>query len=429
MTALENDMTVDATTFLMDYGPPPWKVVNDVLAEAGIPYFISQPSGNRAETFQAILQHNVTKATVGLDSLSSGERAILFLLPRLWFVDNKLVGLPKLILFDEVDATLHPSLTRLLTSTLKKLTANRNTHVVLVTHSPSTVSLIAQADSDAVFLLSCNVENPPRHSLAKSSSEEAVHQLTDGIISVTNSTTFVITEASTDEIVYRSIFDVLTARDVLPKNPNLVFLRATEQKDDGVGGGNGQVRQWSTKLTEAGLPNFKGLIDLDYGNSAEKPIFVLDRYAIENLLLDPILIFARLVEKRLHTDLLDNDFPDAFIQNHNLSLLNDQDDQALQRIATAVCKRIRAVPDKEGNEMTGNTTIEYLNGKTIEIPDWMLFGRGKCLHENVKAKFDAGREGPRAFSSLRELGDLLTKNIPDFIPRSIVNLFLELQSP
>ena len=98
MTALENDMTVDATTFLMDYGPPPWKVVNDVLAEAGIPYFISQPSGNRAETFQAILQHNVTKATVGLDSLSSGERAILFLLPRLWFVDNKLVGLPKLCL-------------------------------------------------------------------------------------------------------------------------------------------------------------------------------------------------------------------------------------------------------------------------------------------------------------------------------------------
>lgn len=207
-----------------------------------------------------------------------------------------------------------------------------------------------------------------------------------------------------------------------------MFLRASEEKDDGIGGGSGQVRSWAQKLTEAGIPNFKGLIDLDYGNAEAHPIYVLDRYAIENLLLDPILIFARLVEKRLHTDLLNNEFPEVFVNDHNLSLLNNQTNEELQRIANAVCSRVREVFDKAGNTIEGTTQIEYLNGKLIEVPTWFLHGRGKNLHENVIAKFDRGRDGPRAFSNLTDLGEILTKNIPDFIPLSLANLFKALQT-
>ena len=62
------------------------------------------------------------------------------------------------------------------------------------------------------------------------------------------------------------------------------------------------------------------------------------------------------------------------------------------------------------------------------VPTWFQLGRGKDLHDNVKAKFDAGRDGDRAFSNLTDIGDILTKNIPGFIPRSLANLFKDLQS-
>ena len=429
MSVLGKGMTVDVEEFVSEYGPAPWEVVNEVLADADIPYTISQPSGNSAENFEAILTHAMTKAQVGLDALSSGEKAVLFLLPKLWIVENKLVGLPKLILFDEVDATLHPSLTRLLTGTLRKLAAQKNSHVVLVTHSPSTVSLIAREDPGSVFVLNSDGDNPPKHALVKSSSEQAVHELTNGIISVTNSTTFVITEASTDENVYRNLFDALTAKEHLEKNPNLVFLRASETKDDGKGGGKGQVRNWAKKLTEAGLPNFKGLIDLDYRNAARPPIYVLDRYAIENFLLDPLLVFARLLEKRLHTEFLENEFPEVFKTDHNLSQLNSLTESELQEIVDSVCKLIKTVPGEDGQPIEGTTLVEYINGKKTYIPNWLLLGRGKALHDNVKAKFDATRrEGPRAFASLTELGDILSRNIPGFIPRSLVDCFSDLQT-
>jgi len=431
MSGLYGDMNVSAKDFVSDYGRLPWEVVNEVLAEADIPYTINHPGSNSSQNFQAVLTHKVTGAPVGLDSLSSGERAVLFLLPKFWIVDNKLVGLPKLILFDEVDATLHPSLTRLLTGTLRKLAKNKNSHVVLVTHSPSTVSLIAKQDPDAVFILTADNGNPPKHTLVKSTSEQAVHELTDGIISVTSSTTFVITEASTDEFVYRNLFEVLTAKGHLSKSPNIVFLRASSIKDDGNGGGSGQVRLWAEKLSEAGLPNFKGLIDLDYGNVAPPPIYVLDRYAIENFLLDPILIFARLLEKRLHMKFLENKIPEVFITDHNLSQLNALTESELQGIVDCICELIKPVTDKNGDSIEGKDTIEYVNGKKVSVPKWLLLGRGKQLHDNVKAVFDASRREanePRAFGSLIDLSDILTKNIPGFIPRSLVDRFNELQS-
>lgn len=291
------------------------------------------------------------------------------------------------------------------------------------------MSLIAQESPDAIFILNCNEGNPPRHSLSRKTPEYVIHELTDGIISVTSSTTFVITEASTDENAYRTIFETLTSKGILQKNPNLVFLRATEKGNDGYGGGKGQVRNWSEKLTEAGLPNFKGIIDCDYGNTAKPPIYVLDRYAIENLLLDPILIFARLVEKRLHTKLLNNEFPEIFKNNHNISLLNEQKNEDLQRIADAVCSSVREVKDKGGNEIEGITSIKYFNGKQIEVPKWFLYGYGKKLKKNVEARFDRSRRnGDRAFANLDDMTNILTRNIPEFTPCSLIDLFEKLQS-
>ena len=52
------------------------------------------------------------------------------------------VDFPKVLLFDEIDAPLHPSMSRSLLRTIQKtLVEEHGIFVILTTHSPSTVAL------------------------------------------------------------------------------------------------------------------------------------------------------------------------------------------------------------------------------------------------------------------------------------------------
>lgn len=60
MKSLEDGTTVDAEEFLDEYGPLPWKVVDEILEEAGIPYTITSPDTNHLQAFKAVLEHKIT---------------------------------------------------------------------------------------------------------------------------------------------------------------------------------------------------------------------------------------------------------------------------------------------------------------------------------------------------------------------------------
>jgi len=335
----------------------------------------------------------------------------------------------------------HPSLTKLFIQTLSVVKLHSGSYVSLITHSPSTVAIVAQEHPNAVFVVEPDDSNPPVHTVKRTSAELAVHTLTSGLVSVTPGSQIVITEASTDEIVYRDLYSTLIHQNEIPPTPNLVFLRASEKKpdkekktsrqgNDGSGGGKDQVRQWVEKLNEIKLPNFRGLIDLDSGNEAHGPIHVLDRYSIENLLLDPVLIFARILQKQLHLEVFDREkLSSVFLTDFNLTTLDLQTSEEIQAIADLVLGKIRVEEEWKVDGLEERILIEYRNGKSVMVPKWVLFARGKDVLVNVRAAFDQSRSGDRLFSSLQDLGQLLSKNIPGFIPKSFVETMKRLILP
>lgn len=136
--------------FVQKFGPPPWEVMNQILKTiSGLKYQILSPSGlDESELYQLRLISTVDeKITIGFSDLSSGEKTMLALF-GLMFSSSFDGGFPRLMLLDEVDASLHPSMIRSLLTVLKDVLTPNGVKTILVTHSPTTVAL---APEDALF--------------------------------------------------------------------------------------------------------------------------------------------------------------------------------------------------------------------------------------------------------------------------------------
>lgn len=257
----ENNPVLSKDQFDARFGEPPWDFVNRLLAEAHLYFEINRPEGRAERPFEAKLQDKDTQVEVSFQDLSSGEKIIMSFLLCLYNASDSArhVIYPKILLFDEVDAPLHPSMTQDLIRVIDSvLVKDKGIKVILTTHSPATVSF---SPDGSLFRL----EKHPRK-LAPSSRELAIQTLTSGYISVTENTRFVITEAKADRLFYTSINRKLVDRSKLKPTPNLVFLQATDKKDR-TGGGHRQVRDWGEKLPAAGLTQVLGLIDRDVNNT------------------------------------------------------------------------------------------------------------------------------------------------------------------
>ena len=75
----------------------------------------------------------------GLTDLSDGEKAILKL--ALDALDEEISKDIKLVLFDEYDAPLNPSLTEAFYHVIEEFYINKGIQVIIATHSPATISL------------------------------------------------------------------------------------------------------------------------------------------------------------------------------------------------------------------------------------------------------------------------------------------------
>ncbi len=95
--------------------------------------------------FRAEITNRTTGTSYELDSLSSGEK-ILMALCLVSF--NQYLGRrpPKLLLLDELDAVLHPSMVKALVATVKNLFVQQGTKVLMTFHSPMSVAAVGEAD-------------------------------------------------------------------------------------------------------------------------------------------------------------------------------------------------------------------------------------------------------------------------------------------
>lgn len=172
--------------------PPPWETLREILSamrEASgddglFDFDFSDPDGHTLHmgnyeqfSFTAQMTNRTSGAKYELDSLSSGEKVLMALCLASF---NHYLGRrrPKLLLLDELDAVLHPSMVAALVTTLKSQFVAYGTNVLMTSHSAMTVAALDEAD---IFRV---VRKNGAVTVTRATKSEAVTELSEGLATV-----------------------------------------------------------------------------------------------------------------------------------------------------------------------------------------------------------------------------------------------------
>jgi len=208
----------------------PWEFLNEILNEYKLNNFYFDetdipvyPRHGGAFNINLYLRKRETNQKVSIESLSSGEKTPFALAINI-FQETKNGDLPELLLLDEVDASLHPSMCKQLIHVLKKVFVRRGIKVIVVTHSPSTIAHTYDGD---IYVMDKAEE---KHIIQLETKHEALKILTDGFIGIATEDTqleidasieqtplpVLFTEGITDKIILKQAYKKLYPEKNLP---------------------------------------------------------------------------------------------------------------------------------------------------------------------------------------------------------------------
>lgn len=397
-------------------GPAPWDVLNQAFKVAGFPFSVVSPTLTPiADNYKLELATD-TGERLQPGDLSSGEKMLLVLV--LWLYNSQHYGqFPKLLLLDEPDAHLHPSMTSQFLKVIKDVLVDRfGVRVIMTTHSPSTVAL---APENSLFVMSCT---QPRIKPSNSTAN-TVGLLTSGLVVVSASTRYVLVEDEGDVAFYGTIREILSdygpSRDerAIQPSPSVVFLPASNGRGQNkTGGGASVVTTWVNKFDQAPLSEvIRGVIDRDQGNVSVDRIGVLGRYSIENYLLDPLVVYCLLSSA--------NQAPSA----HGLTLTSGDEyrirslpEADLQRLADSVIQVVEPTLGNLTPQDKNLETVTFTNNKKVSYPSWVLQFRG----HDLLTKFQTALGGAGTISPPRLLQSIRTLRL---IPVELADIFDKIQ--
>jgi ABC-type iron transport system FetAB ATPase subunit len=165
--------------FIKKNGDKPWVVINKILEKFdNLDYKVNSPEGTDPfHNFQLKLAHIKKEGLeIGFEHLSSGERVLMALVASIYksSADNHF---PDLLLLDEIDASLHPSMISNLLEVINDIFLAKEMRVLLVTHSPTTVAF---APEESIFVMNKDGENR----IEKKAKEDALKILTEGFVTL-----------------------------------------------------------------------------------------------------------------------------------------------------------------------------------------------------------------------------------------------------
>jgi ABC-type branched-subunit amino acid transport system ATPase component len=287
--------------FIDLHGISPWEFVNQILSISNLDFRIDNPPLDEDWPYEPKLKKISKDIEMRFSDLSSGEKVLMsFALCLYNTKDNRQSKtFPKLLLLDEVDAPLHPSMTKSLINTIQKvLVEGQRIAVILTTHSPSTVAL---APEDSLYQM-----DPTGPRVKKISKSKALSLLTSGVPTLSvdySGQRQVFVESKTDAKLLDLIFQ--RCKEQLNSERSLTFIAVGKEKADGKeqNAGCDQVKRIVKALHAGGNRSVLGLIDWDGKNEAIENIYVLCkdvRYSIESVLLDPVFIAVLLAKTDLN---------------------------------------------------------------------------------------------------------------------------------
>lgn len=397
-------------------GPSPWSIVNESLIAAEFPYEVVSPlEVGLLENYTLRLRELNSGNIILPADLSSGEKVILQL--TLWlFSSSKGDIFPKLLLLDEPDAHLHPSMTVQFLNVINEVLVRKyGITVIMTTHSPSTV---AMAPANSVFAMERGEEN------IKSAPDisKMISTLTAGLVTVNKATRFCFVEDNDDVDFYNSILDILMdsgpSKDpyAIKTSPTIVFIAASVGKGvQKISGGKSIVAKWIEKLDQAPLTDtFLGIVDRDSDPEESGRIKTISRYSFENFLIDPVNVFGLLLEN--------NSAPPVHgvsISSGDEHLIRLLPQSSIQNIVDVICAPVEANNlDLVG---TGLCNVTYTNGCKVTLPNWVINYRGKSLLQAFQSVWGGHQvvNPPRLIKAMKRVR---------MIPKDLAEIYASIQN-
>jgi AAA15 family ATPase/GTPase len=410
---------------------PPWVLLREIISEAQLPFTFTDPSEiSIRSSYTFTLTNTRFDKQIQFSELSSGEKVLMSLVFWLFHVRRTKV-FPRLLLLDEPDAHLHPEMCKQFLDVVHEVFVKKHdVHVIMTTHNPVTVAL---ADRNSLYEMFHSGERIQK----TRSKSDTIRRLTAGLVNVSEAKSIVIVEDEDDQKFFQVLFDELIVDVKEPtvtirNGERLVFVQASRPRHDrktgDTTGGRCEVEKWVPKLRKAGLDLIVGLVDWDNKDDSGESIHLLPRYSFENYIVDPIVVFARLISEGR-----DLDIEGIPIINKNRShTISSWSEEHLQNVANVINNRIYEQLKKVELEKVESKKVEleemelekfpvhFSNGIKLLYPRWLIQYRGKdLLSANIK-EFD-GR-----FVNQAKLTDSFQQLM--LIPQEIITMFEKIQS-
>jgi len=295
--------------FLQNFGESPIKILNEVLNEYDVNGYEFRNSelqldfhnGMQNQNINVFLYNKKGNFHTQLDSLSSGEKTLLALAFSVYKLKKK-KATAQVLLMDEIDSALHPSMSERLVNVLHNYFYNKlGVKIIISSHSPST---IAFSPNESLYIIKKGNTDKLIHQVSK---DEALKELTIGVPSFSinyENRKQVFVESKYDVEYYSAFYNIF--KDYLNKDISLNFIASGDVRKNGTGQGISScdvVKDVTQTLRNAGNNSIYGIIDWDRSPSKFNSHYVFtlgfnSRYSIENYILDPLFIgFLLIIEK------------------------------------------------------------------------------------------------------------------------------------
>ncbi len=405
--------------FIQVNGNPPWEIINNIIKTATLDYMFEVPNDYDPNiTYQPKFIKKSTGDSVQISELSSGEKILISLAFALYNKDY-LNQIPNLILLDETDASLHPSMTKQYLNILKIVfVKDLGIKVIITTHSPSTVAL---ADEQDIFV----VENSEQR-IRKCSKDEALSVLTAGVPSLSinyENRKQVFVESPFDVKYYDAIYKILSPQ--LNKEISLNFISSGDSRTDRNGepvANCSQVKHITQTMRRHGNKSCFGIIDWDLHNKETEEGIIVNalnnQYSIENCLLNPLFIgLLILITKNGPYNEVEYNFRD----------LDSSCSDTLNTIHDWILTKISSQFTTADNNLT---SIELNNGLIIKTPQWFTHHQGHELETKILQvipELHSLKRGKEEALKL-EIINRVYEDCPELIPVNFRETFQRIQN-
>lgn len=404
-----NNSAISDTEFVEKY-PIPWELLNKILADHSLGFDFQGIEQNEFHSDSSVnfkFIHKESEKEIKFEDLSSGEKTIVGLIIRLFIIHyfNKELEYPGLILLDEPDAHLHPSMSKLLIEVLEETFVKKlGMQVILTTHS---VDTIAVAPEESVFEL----QNHPKTSLKQIKKSDALRLLTKGVPTLSigyESHKQVFTESDADAEYYRKIYEALCEHQQYESM--LYFMSVSPSKSNG---GCDRLMDFVDQIRDSGNSTSYGILDWDNKERKLKnDSYILThgnnkRYSLENYVCDPIYITVLLMELKVESVYEELGLNMTF--NH--LGMKDQSNAFLQKIADWFFDKFPEQFTRSKDKTPKD--IQYLNGSKIIVPKWFLIERGHDIELQVKSIFEKlGQRYKNTVDMQKDIALLIARSFP-----------------